>query len=400
VDFNWRYRDDDTDMRLVFRDSFTANLMANARRKNRNRLSALYFDYRALQLGGSVRLGRQSPTGGGVLGRFDGIQAGYYFMPKWKANVVAGVPTETLLDSKRHFYGASVDAEALTSHLSGSLYGIQQVIDGEVDRRAIGSELRYFSGGVSLSSLLDYDTSIKGLNIGSLQGTWQSEGNSTVNFLYDRRTTPMLMLGNALFFQNPAAATQATRLKDLLGVNTVEALRQQVKATTSYTTQGLIGATTPITSNWQTGANVSLTNVGAIEPVPIILPNGSPSTGNLWATGAQLIGTNLYSVRDTHVLGVNYLKGPLYHGELLTYNNSTQIAEFWLVEPSLKYYTQSDNLGVKTSRWSPGLRLTYRANQQISIETEVSGEFSTTTGPSRNETANRVFYSLGARYDF
>jgi tetratricopeptide (TPR) repeat protein len=400
VDFNWRYRDSDTDMRFVFRDSFTANLMANARRKNKNRLSALYFDYRALQLGGSVRLGRQSPTGGGVLGRFDGVQAGYYFMPKWKVNVVGGVPTETLLDSKRHFYGASVDAEALTSHISGSLYGIQQVIDGEVDRRALGTELRYFSGGVSLSSLLDYDTTIKGLNIGSLQGTWQSEGNTTVNFLYDRRTTPMLMLGNALFFQSPTATVQATRLRDLLGVNTVEALREQVKATTTYTTQALLGATTPWNANWQLGGNLSLTNVGAIAPVADILPSGAPSTGNLWSAGFQLIGTNLYSVRDTHVFGLNALKGPLYHGELLSYNNSTQIAEFWLVEPSIKYYTQSDNAGVKISRWSPGLRLTYRATQQISLETELSSEFSTTKGPARNETANRVFYYLGGRYDF
>jgi hypothetical protein len=400
VDFNWRYRDSDTDMRFVFRDSFTANLMSDARRKHRNRLSALYFDYRALQLGGSIRLGRQSPTGGGVLGRFDGAQAGYYFMPKWKVNVVAGVPDEKLLDSKRHFYGASVDAEALTSHISGSLYGIQQVIDGEVDRRALGSELRYFNGGVSLSSLLDYDTSIKGLNIASLQGNWQSEGNSTVNFMYDRRTTPMLMLGNALFFQDPAAPAQATRLRDLLSANTIEALRRQVKATTSYTTQALLGATTPLTGNWQVGGNVSLTNVGAIEPIPIILPTGAPSTGNLWATGFQLIGTNLYSVRDTHVLGITALKGPLYHGQLLTYNNSTQIAEFWLVEPSIKYYAQSDNAGVRVSRWSPGLRLTYRATQQVSLESDITTEFSSTKGPTHNETASRVFYSLGARYDF
>ena len=37
---------------------------------------------------------------GGVLNRFDGVQAGYSFLPKWKVNAVVGKPTEDLLDKK------------------------------------------------------------------------------------------------------------------------------------------------------------------------------------------------------------------------------------------------------------------------------------------------------------
>lgn len=114
-----------------------------------------------------MRLGRQSPLGGGVLGRFDGVQAGYSFRPRWKASLVAGVPTDTLLDAKRHFYGASIDAEALTPQLGGSLYLIEQKIDRQVDRRALGADLRFFDGGVSASGQLDYDVLLKGLNIAS-----------------------------------------------------------------------------------------------------------------------------------------------------------------------------------------------------------------------------------------
>ena len=84
VDLNWRYRDADTDMRFVFRDAYTADLLNSD--KSKNRLSALYFEHRSLSAGTSVRLGRQSPTGGGVLGRFDGVQAGYTFAPKWRIN--------------------------------------------------------------------------------------------------------------------------------------------------------------------------------------------------------------------------------------------------------------------------------------------------------------------------
>ncbi len=403
VDLNWRHRDADNDLRFVFRDSHTEDLLPDGR--NRDRLSALYVDHRSTRLGTQIRLGRQSATGGGVLGRFDGVQAGYAFVPKWRLNVVAGVPNDKLLDSRRRFAGSWIDAEALTPQLSGSLYVIQQTIDGEIDRRSIGTELRYFNGGVSLSGVLDHDQVMRRMNIASLQGTWQLPDTTTVNFLYDRRATPMLMLGNALFFQDPNLP-MVTRLRDLLGTTTLEALREQVRATTSNTTQALLGVTAPLTPRWQLGADVRLTNVGAIPPVAVILPMGQPGTGNLWSVGSQLIGTNLYSSRDTHVASVTVLSGPLYKGVLLSYNNSTQWAEVWQFEPSLKLYAQNDDTGARVTRWTPGVRVTYRLGKQVAVESELSSEFSKSTTPAtattlqRNESSNRVFYYLGGRYDF
>lgn len=419
ADLNWRYRDSDTDMRFVFRDAFTKDFL---RDKSKNRLTAMYFEHRSSLHGTSIKLGRQSPTGGGVLNRFDGVQAGYSFLPKWKVNAVFGKPTEDLLNSSRHFYGAWIDAEALTSSLSGSLYVNQQMIDAEVDRRAVGVELRYFSPSISVSGTLDYDTLIKGLNIASLQGTWQSAENTVVNVLVDRRATPILQLGNALFFGLPLPAPTeldpngtrlATSLKDLLKNGfSVGSLRDSVKATTTDTTQGLIALTTPINANWQVGGDVRVTNLGALPAIRDILPNGQGSSKN-HSFGGQVIGTNLYSVRDTHVLSVSFLKGSSqalnptsgnstlsYTGQLISYNNSSQWNENWLFEPSLKLYFQKDNQGVKTSRYGPGLRVTYRAFKQLSLESELSGEYGKLTGPSRNEKSNRYFYYVGVRYDF
>jgi tetratricopeptide (TPR) repeat protein len=397
VDLNWRHRDADVDQRFVFRDAYTSDFLRSDR--SRNKLSALYYDQRWLGSGASVRLGRQSPLGGGVLGRFDGIQAGYAFRPRWKAGVVAGVPTDTLLDARRHFYGASVDADSLFTGFGGSLYLIQQVIDGQVDRRAIGSEMRYFDGGLSATGQVDYDLVLKGMNIATLQGTWQRADNGVVNFLWDRRRAPLLSLGNALFFIDPAALTRPTRISELLETTTVEALRAQVNATTAMSTQASLGATLPLNPRWQIGADVRYTNIGAIGASDV-LPDGLPSTGDLWSLGLQAIGTNLYSGRDTHVFIVNLLSGPTYKGQLVSYNNSSQITEAWQLEPSLRVYHQSDNAGLNTTRWSPGLRSTYRVRQQVTLESEISFENSRTTGPSRNETSSRVFYYLGGRYDF
>jgi hypothetical protein len=398
VDLNWRYRDADVDRRFVLRDSYSADYLPN--RPSRNRLSALYFDEKRPKDGIGYRVGRQSPSGGGVLYRFDGAQGFYTFAPKWRVNAVVGQPTDALLETNRHFYGAWVDADSLTENMSGSVYVNRQMIDGEVDRQALGSELRYFKEGMSLSGQLDYDQVLRGLNIASVQGSWQTANNTAFNFLLDRRSTPVRSLGNALFFQDPALATQARTIQDLLGSTPLDLLRERVNGVTAFQSQGMFGFTTPLATNWQAGSNINYTNVDAISPVAVILPNGQASTGDLWSVGMQLIGTNLYSTRDTHVFNVTFLTGPTYNGKLFSYNNLTSVSEALQVEPSIRFYTQTDNLGNISNRWTPGLRMTYRVLKRVSLESELSVEIADVKGPLRTESSERMFYYVGGRFDF
>lgn len=397
VDVNWRRRDADSDLRLVLRDTKTSDLMRPE--KSRNKLTAMYVDYKLTAPGMQMRLGRQSPTGGGVMGRFDGVQAGYRFAPRWRVNAVAGAPTDALLDTKRRFWGVSVDADEIAKGFGGSLYWIQQTLDGQSDRRGLGAELRLLAGQFTALGSLDYDPQLKGWNIVSTQSTWQGADNTIVNVLYDRRATPMLMLGNALFFQNPVAQVQARTLYELLLTQSLPVLRQQVRGTTAFSTQAMVSVTRPITPHWQAGADLRLTNVGALPPVADILPNGQPGTGNVWSMGAQLIGTNLYSARDTHVVLLTLLRGPTYHGELLSYNNASAVGEGWLLEPSLRLYQQSDNTGLRTRRWAPGLRGSKRFMTRWVAESELSMEFSNSTSVNRTESSHRSFYYVGLRYD-
>lgn len=392
LDLNWRFRDTEKDMRFVFRDSSTADFLKNT---SKERLTAMYFDYKSLTKGANIRLGRQSPTGGGVLYRFDGVQAGYSFAPKWKVNGVLGKPTDDLLDAKRQFYGMSVDAEALTKELSGSAFLLEQTIDGETDRRAIGVDLRYFKGGLSASSQLDYDLMIKKVNIASIQGNWQVNDMTSFNVLLDRRTTPILTLGNILFFQTTATAK---RVSDLLGTQTVEQLRETVNVNTAYQNQFRIGATRVLNANWQTGADFSVSNVDEIKPNQENL-TGSPASGNLWSTSVQLIGSNLYSLRDTHVFNVSFLGGPNDHGTLLSYNNLTSLGEKWQLEPSVKYYTSSSDQSGTRDTWTLGMRGTFRVRNQVSLESEVTYELTDAVGTTTSNSSSTNYY-LGARVDF
>ena len=403
VDLSWRQRDAEKDMRFVFRDNFTED---NIKQQGKNKLTALYFDYRSLLNGTSVRVGRQSPTGGGVLYRFDGVQAGYVFAPKWKVNAVVGAPSDALLDAQRHFYGVSVDAEALTKELSGSAFIVQQVIDGEVDRRAVGTDLRYLNGGLSASAQFDYDIMMKAVNVAAMQATWQVSDTTVINAMVDRRTTPVLTLGNVLFFQDPALSAPARRISDLLGTTPVDTLRDQATALTAYQRQARIGGTTALSQHWQVGGDLSVTNVDEIKPVAVLLPSGQPSTGDLWSVGAQLIGTNLYSVRDTHVFNLTLMGGPAYHGTLLSYNNLSSLGEFWQLEPSLKLYRQTDSSGGSNDVTTLALRATYRLRQHLSLESELTLEHSNSTtapvngGTSSTTNASRTGYYLGIRYEF
>ncbi len=412
ADFNWRYRDADKDMRFVFRDSYTKDLIRDS--KSKSRLTALYLDYRDLVQDVSFRIGRQSPNGGGVLYRFDGAQASYAFRPKWKVSVVAGKPTDALNQTNRTFYGMSVDAQALTKELSGSAYVIEQVIDGYTDRRGIGADLRYFKGGVSASGQLDYDQVLRKINIAALQANWQVNDSTNINALLDRRTMPVLALGNTLFYSITNSIPQ--RIQDLLGIQTLDGLRTVVKVNTPFVNQAHIGATTALTPKWQVGADLGITSTDAVPAIPASTTGGEPiaaqpSTGNQWTVGGQLIGSNLYSVRDTHVIGISTMGSPTYHATLLYYNNLSSLGDKWNLEPSIKYFTLTQNDSSTRDAWTLGLRTAYHVRKQISLESELTYEISkdvsapvldTNTGIFRTTktSGNSVNYYLGVRYEF
>lgn len=395
ADIVGRYRTSESDSRIVVRDTYQWSFLTSS--PSFNRLNAAYYEYRGLQNPLSARLGRQTGLNGGLPSRFDGGIVGYGIGSRWRFNVVGGVPVEyPSIDSDRYFYGANIEFEGLAGAWSGDLYFIEQQVDGILDRRAVGSELRYFDPRHTLFALVDYDVSYSALNTTLLQGSWQWENGTTLNFLFDRRRAPTLTTTNAIFGQ------PTTSISALLLTNTEDQLRQQAENVTATATQALVGVTTPLTEKWQFGLDARLTNVDAL---PATVVNGTfipaqPSTGDIYSFTAQAIGTALYSSRDTSILGTTYLTGPNYDGWLYSLNNRSPIGERWSVEPSFQYYTQKDVFGLKLERWTPGLRVSYRILERVALESEFTWENSKTTGPSSSDETKRNFYYVGYRWDF
>jgi len=395
LDLTLRNRTESSDQRIVVRDTYSYSFLESP--DSYNRLNAAYYDYRGLQNTFTTRIGRQTGLTGGLPNRFDGAIAGIGIADKWRLNAAAGVPVEyPSIDSERRFWGANLEYENLWDAWSGNFFYIDQRTDGLLDRRAVGTEVRYFRGGTSLFSLLDYDTSYKEWNTTMLQATWQSEGRTTLNLLYDRRKAPPLTTTNAIFGQ------ATTSIKTLLQTMTEEQIRQQARDVTATATQALIGLTAPVSGHWQLGTDARRTNVG---PLPEVVINGitvpaQPATGNIYSFDIQAIGSNLYSNRDTSVFGATYVTGPTFNGYLLSYNNLSLIQGRWTVEPSLRYYAQRDEQEVKLERWTPGLRLTYRVRESFALESEFIWEKSRTVGPTSQDNSTRGFFYVGYRWDF
>ena len=67
------------DNRFVFQDFYAANFLPG--QASSSRLGAAYYEMKDRIVDYSFKVGRQSGFGGGVMGRFDGVSAGYGFGP-------------------------------------------------------------------------------------------------------------------------------------------------------------------------------------------------------------------------------------------------------------------------------------------------------------------------------
>ncbi|MEZ5650754.1 MAG: tetratricopeptide repeat protein [Burkholderiaceae bacterium] len=406
VDLRWRDRNESRELGFVIRDSYLADFERSNR--NRQRLSSAYLDYKSYENKFDLRLGRQSPRGGGVMGRFDGARLAWRGIPDWTLGVVAGQPADDLFQTRRDFVGASVDVDGIGPGLGAGVYVIRQSIDGATDRQAVGLEGRYLNGGVSVFSQIDYDLDFQRTNITSVQATWLRDEGTTFNALFDRRALTMLSLGNALAFIDPANPVLPSTLSDVLNGTTTEALRGSVAATTPYVSQASIGATRPFGEHWRASASLQSVETGAIPPIPGLagFEQGRPASGRTLTSTLSLVGLNLLSRRDVNVITASHISGSTLSGLLISVNGSYSVGQNWQLEPTLQFYRDESTHGDTNERWTPGLRVTYRGWKHFSLESNLTWEtgrahrvdFNDQTRTTE-ESTRRIGYSLGLRYD-
>ncbi len=390
IDLTGRVRGDTSDARIVVRDTYSADFLADG--EDENRLYAAYLEYDRKDWGLSLVGGRQSPPTGGVVERFDG---GYIrkSLGRWfRVFGLAGEPVVYDIDSDRFFYEGGVEIGRNGDPWGLTLYGFEQTIDGIADRRTVGGELRYFSKGSSVYSMFDYDILYEDLNIMLTQGNWQNSHRTSVNIIIDRRKTPTLQTANALIGE------PVTSIQELLdnGV-TAETLRDRAAAVTADSTLYLLGITQTVNDHWQLGGDARANRVSATEGTSLLPP--APDTGWIFTYTLQTTATAIFSRADVNVLSVGFIEAPTYSGPLVLLSNTTSWRN-WRIEPAVRYYSQNDEAGTKLTRFNGGLRLSYRVRNSVSLEIEAGYEVTNTDSVFADDETKREFYSVGYRWDF
>jgi len=408
LDVRARFRGDEWDQRLVVRDTYLANFLQDA--EDTNRLYSAYYDVANKVHEYSGRFGRQPGTTGGVLGRFDGVTMGYNVLPKWRLNLVGGIPVEfNPIDSDKRFFGSSLDFGLFANHWNGSFYFIQQTVDNIADRQAIGTEWRYFDPKGSALLYLDYDTLFSALNIAMFQSTWRSSNVTTWNLLLDHRLAPTLTTSNALFglpaLQPGDSSTSITHWMQTYGY-TEEELRQIAEDNTPTYDMAMLGVSRNLNATWQLGGDIKYYKLSA--------PPAAAAFTTILGSGAtmmytvQTIANGLFRPRDLSVASLSYLDSDTYQGSWFSLTNRMLFQDRWTADLALGYYQQENELGGSLQRYVPSIRTSYRWRKQLSFEAELGIEKSTTesvdtsTTPSTVTTVDstRRFFMLGYRWDF
>ncbi|MEZ5660061.1 MAG: hypothetical protein R3E83_16440 [Burkholderiaceae bacterium] len=406
ADLRWRSKGLERELGFVFRDAYLADFARDKR--NRHRLTAAYLDY--VSYGGKfdLRLGRQSPRGGGVTSRFDGGRLSWRARPDWTLGLAAGLPSEDLLDTQRDFVAASVDIEGILPGMGAGLYLINQRLDGEADRRALGLEGRYLNDGFSMFTHLDYDADFQRSNVASLRGSWMDGDGTGFNFLAERRALTTLSMASSLTFADPGIAVPARSLHERLADTTIEALRADVLATTAYVRQASLGASRALGEHWRASANLQQAETGAIAPLPHLtgFEQGRPASGRTRTTTLAMTGLNLLTRRDINVFSASRISGQTLSGLQIAFSGTYRLGTDWQIEPTLQYYSDESTSGDTTRRMTPSLRFTYRGWKRFSVESNLTWERASSQRHDINdpvqrteEMTSRVGYSLGLRYD-
>jgi tetratricopeptide (TPR) repeat protein len=271
----------------------------------RNSISTFYADILDKPSRVSARLGRQVRNDGGIFGRFDGVSAGFKAHRNLDLAVAVGSPVYDRgalpFEDDRYFFSASGIYALPDSAWSGELYFIEQRAGSIVDRRAIGTELRYQTDDLAAYTGVDYDINQDKVSSAFISGNWQANDRLVLSASLDYRTQPFLLTSNALTGQEQ---DKLPSLVNLLGEKQVLVLADD---RTADAVTAALGISYTFSDRWQMSFDVLWSDVsgmpasGGVDEIPELAKD-------IFAS-AYLNGSGILRVEDVLGLGITYTHG-------------------------------------------------------------------------------------------
>ncbi len=397
LDFFGRARKGDLDLGTRFTGSYRNDYRSENTEGGEFLPDIMTVNARHSGVGLYAQLGRQSGVKGGVLGRFDGIDASYDMGSVVTLNTVYGYPVDitdrTKINTDKEFYGLNVDIGTLWGGWDFNAFYIAQENAGITDREAVGGELLYFDTTKSLFTLVDYDIGYDDLNIFQLIGNWTVVDGTALNLVVDYRNSPILTTTNAIQGQG------VEELEELFGLSTEDELRQLAEDRTVAIQSVTAGITQQLNVNWQFIGEITVAEYG--ETVASGGVEAVAGTGKEYFYSTQFIANSLFYDNDALILGLAYrdtLKTDTYTMDV---NWRIDVNRRLRLNPRLRIdyreYTEGDD-----SRWlaRPFIEVDYRIKKWMKFEMDLGYEWLDETFANRSENTTGYFLSIGYRMQF
>ncbi|MDH5444228.1 MAG: tetratricopeptide repeat protein [Gammaproteobacteria bacterium] len=389
-----RRKSDSSDIKLELTGSHLHDL--DNEDKNRKRLNSFFIDYSNRPKSTSFRLGRQSHTRSGVLGRMDGLWADYQFDSQWKFNVVAGYPVNLFetnrIDDTKKFYGYSLDIGPFNKYWDFNLFSIEQEVSGLQDRKAVGGEIRYVSPKGVFFTLVDYDTYFEGLNKVYVISNIYFKSGASLNMTYDKGKSPYLLSTNALQGQ------PFSSIEEMRNNFTEQEIKQIAIDRTSEVTTYTINGTIPLSKKINLNMDVTMSNLSGTPSSAGI--TGTDPTGDEYFYGAQLIGIGVFGKNDTLVMGVRYSDTHSYERTAYTLSERILWNNTWRSKFGIYYDTTDKTNGAHVKTTRPSIGIDYIHSRSLRLEAEIQHSQSTESGDTLPSETEGTFFSAGLIYDF
>lgn len=368
----------------------------NAGEDNRTHLSRAYFDILDRKRKASLRLGRQSRSTGGVLGRFDGGLLSYQIAGQVKLNLVAGYPVNSSVFEKfitnKHFYGISTDIGTFADHWDFNLFIIRQEADDMRDREAVGMEARYFHTNGSLFALVDYDTSYNELNTLLVTANFKISPVTRINTMADIRRSPILTTSNAL--QGQTAGT----LNNLRQIFSEDEIRALALDRTAKNRSLLFGITRELNKKLLISGDITISELTGTPASGGVA--ATPGTGYDYFLSTQMVGSNLIKTGDTAIVGLRYANASTADSLTFDLNTRYPVSRKLRINPRVRVvYSWMVNNSSNQLKIRPSLRADYYLKRKLKLEFDGGLEWGYELAGQNNDTRN-YFFTFGYRKIF
>jgi tetratricopeptide (TPR) repeat protein len=394
VDLVARRRGERFDFSTRFTAGYVKDMLSDGP-GDQTRVNLAYVEFGDREIDWSTRLGRQSLNADGLFGTFDGLHAGYQIRPQLRINASFGYPVDSTRDSpttERQFAGLSVDFGPFTNAWDFSLYTVFQRLEGNTDRRAVGTEVHYFKPGRTLVALVDYDIHYQELNSALLLGTLELPGRWTLTANLDHRKSPPLSLRNAIIGQ-PFAT-----FDELLNVFTIDQIEQLALDRTADTDLYSLSISRPFGERWQWTldySNFSATGTPASGGVDAVPDQAAES-----AISLQGIASGLFGGSDLSTIAMRHQTGPTVDTDSFGLSTRFPLWGAWRLGPTLRVDRREFAAdGSEQMVYVPTLRLDLQT-KHVLFECEGGAEFGRRDLTGTTEKTTRYYFSLGYRMNF